>query len=190
MIVHKSAKVEKAASKDSTRPVLQHLYLRAGKDAGEGTLEATDSYMLVRVPVTMEDGDTEGFLPASALTEARKAADRYTSEVHVGANGSIEYGTKDGGTVTLARPEPGKFPDTAQLFPGELSTFEVGVNPKLLLAAAEAMGCETIRLSFARKRESSIECDSDPLRPITVRPLNGTTSPDAVAIVMPIRIAG
>lgn len=189
MLVSKTAKLEKVCSKDQTRPVLCNAYVHVD-ETGAATLQATNSYALVRVPVTLEDGDTPGFVPASVLTEARKGTDRYTSDVTISANGDLSYTTKDGGTVTVPRVDVGQFPNAAQLYPEELSSFAIGVNPRLLLDAAEAMGAaDGIVLQFARTRDSSIECDSDPLRPITVKPLTqsgGVAGADA--IVMPIKV--
>jgi hypothetical protein len=196
MIVPKTAKVEKAASKDKTRPVLTALHLNTNTDTATGkvtaTLEATDSYMLVRVPVTLEDGDVPGLVPASALVEARKSADRLSGDVTLSVNGDVSYRTKDGAEVHAPRPE-GQFPRADELFPVELSTFEIGVNPHLLAAAAEAMGCETIRLTFGKKRDynqNMDQHDADPLRPMVVRPLGGRGAVHGSdAIVMPVRIA-
>ena len=186
MRIAKGAKVEKVASKDRSRPVLAHLFVREGDEPGSGTLEATDSYALVRVPVELDEGDTAGFVTSATLTEARKGA--VGGEVELTVNGSVSYRTKEGGEVSATRPEPGKFPDTAQLFPSELSTFEVGLNPKLLLGLAEAMGsADRVKLTFARKSGSSVACDSDPLRPILVEPLTGGVD-GANGILMPVRV--
>lgn len=186
MIVPKSAKIEKAASKDKARPVLTQLYVREGAN-GSATLEATDSYILVRVPVTMEDGDKGGFVPPSVLVDARKVAGR-SEDVRVIANSEVGYDSADGVSVRMPRPDIGTFPNTDMLFPDEWSTFEVGVSPKLLLAAAEAMGSpDGVRLRFARVRSSSDPGACDPLRPVHVQPLRGGCE-GAEGIVMPIRI--
>lgn len=185
MIVPKNAKVEKCASKDQTRPVLTALHVRETDDPAVGMLEATDSYVLVRVPVTLESGDVAGLVPASALVEARKTAGRL-ADARLSVNGDVAYTTKDGAEVHAPRPE-GTFPRANELFPDGEVAFEIGVNPALLVAAAEAMGSpDGIRLTFVRKRGSSIETDADNLRPIKVQPLKGVNG--AEAIVMPIRI--
>lgn len=174
------AKPEASASKDQTRPVLTHLYLRiTGEgDARIGRLEATDSYKLVSIPVEVEDGDTEGFIPVEVLKAARKAS-RGSSAVQIEANGGlvIEDGT------TYPRPEPGTWPKTDQLIPTDTTEFEVGLSARFLWDLAQAFGDDRVVVKFTAAKDGS----PDPLRPIHVRPMG---SAEGVAILMPVRVGG
>jgi hypothetical protein len=195
MIVPAKCKLEKVVSKDQTRPVLASAYLRVVEPAteaepGSGYLEATDSFKLARVPVELEVGDVEGFIPPAALIEARKA-DRLTPRLE--ANGTCDVP----GGPSFPRPEPGQPVNVDQLLPVEddLHSFEVGLSPKLLLELAQGMGAEGgVRLRFCKGRGAESwtpdnpESEPSTRRPIVVRPLGSSDVPDAVGLLMPIKL--
>lgn len=192
-------KLEKLVSKDPSRPVLTHLYLRIVGEGGDrrGFLEGTDSYKLGRVPVELEEGDTEGFIPAEVIGAARKAkADS------IRANGSLELETFGKVIASFPRTFEGTFPNTDQLLdvtPARINgaRWTIGLNPKLLLELAEGMGAETVTLEFAntktysRGSDPAETPDPSPLRPIMVRPLGMVRgcedNHEAVGLLMPIR---
>lgn len=200
MKIPAGAKLEKLASTDKTRPVLSALYLRVVESNGErhGFVEGTDSYKLGRIPVELDDDDTEGFITLEALTAARKL--KYE---HLHCNGSLGAGNALEAFVHFPRPELGTFPNTDQLLELTPATidgarFTFGVNPRFLLDVAEAMGCETIELEFACTKTydrgaGAIEASRPSnLRPLTVRPLgrkrSSDVSTDAIGLVMPARV--
>ena len=192
-------KLEKLVSKDQSRPVLTHLYLRiVGEGEGRrGFLEGTDSYKLGRVPVELEPGDTEGFIPAEVITAARKAkADG------IRANGSLELEAFGKVVATFPRTFEGQFPNTDQLLELEPAMIDggrwtIGLNPKLLLELAAGMGAETVTLEFTatktypRDGEPIVEGRPSNLRPIVVRPLatfrGCEENHEAIGLLMPIR---
>lgn len=184
MQVPKTAKLEKAASRDQSRPVLTALNLRVDED-GNGWLEATDSYKAVVIPVGVDEGDTPGMIPAAVLPEARKLAARRESVSHVTVNGAAVL---DNG-ATYERPV-GKFPDIPQLRPDGYLDFEIGVNARFLLDIAEAFGGSVVKLRLALDSQSGQPSN---LRPILVEPSSAERGMDATrggwAILMPVRVS-
>ena len=78
MKTHKDCKIEAVTSRDASRPVLNLPYFRGG------ALWASNGKALVRLPVEEQEGDTEGWVPVSALKEARKLAKQsFFASVHV-----------------------------------------------------------------------------------------------------------
>lgn len=65
-------KIEKCvAGKKEEREGLKHIFIRRHKD-DKGYALATNGVVLVRVPVTLEEGDVPGALPPEALKYGRK----------------------------------------------------------------------------------------------------------------------
>jgi DNA polymerase III sliding clamp (beta) subunit (PCNA family) len=178
----KTPEVERAASKDAVRPVLSHVYL----NAENGTLEATDSYRAVVIPVEVEDGDTSALIPAEALKAQRKASK--TAPASLSVNGDVSLSTPDG--EQSWKTGEGQFPNLQQLGPAEVSTFRIGLNPVLLAETAKALGNgEHVTLEFTLQ-PGKVEGDDTgtyphPLRPIRLTVPNGGES---YGILMPIRI--
>jgi DNA polymerase III sliding clamp (beta) subunit (PCNA family) len=172
------ARPEACASKDQTRPVLTCLHLRINED-GTATLEATDSYQAISIPVTVEEGDTEGLIPVEAVTEARKQG-RGTKEVNLEANGKVI--APNG--ASWVRPE-GTFPKIPELIPAQLAEFEIGLNPTLLANMAKAFGAETVRIQFCAGSNGM----PDNLRPMVVTPRSGDLQGEAKGILMPVRLS-
>lgn len=200
MKIPAKAKLQGLASRDASRPVLHALYLRIRENDGErhGVLEGTDSYKLGRIPVELDEGDTEGFVTLEAIETARKA--KYD---HLYCNGSLGAGTALEPLVHFPRPELGTFPDTDKLLELEPAMidgarFRFGINPRLLLELAEGLACDTVELEFACTKTYAKGADASsspapsPLRPLTVRPLGrkrgSDVSADAIGLIMPVRV--
>ena len=164
-------KPEKAADHDRTaRPVLQQPYLSVKDKA----LYAATPYLAIRLPVEIEDGDTDGPITADALASARKQkTDR------IKADGALTVFGKD--TFTFSRPDNGTFPNIEQVLQkDEESDFSVALNPALLTALAEAMDAKIVRLTFSKKDPAG--------RVIRVEPV--TFDKTAVEKVVKDRIVG
>lgn len=184
-LVHETKKrpeVERAASKDAARPRLARPQL----DAERSVLEATNSYMLVSVPVELDEGDTSGPIEPEALKAQRKAS-KY-DPASLACNGSVRLETVDG-TQEWPRPDLGQWPNAPQLVPTAFSSFSIGLNPTFLLELAKALGDpESVRIEFASTRE--VDVDGEPyglasdLRPMRVTVPRGGES---FGILMPIR---
>ena len=194
----KTPKVSAACSKDLVRPALTAAWL----DTAAGELRATDSYIALRMPVTVDPDDTDGWIGADALDRAVKR-----DGGGVSANGACivwdaEPGDYDAPAATVAARTVATFPrcdygqavNLPQLWPGDRDGFTVGLNAGFLKRLADAMGAGDagVRLTFQR-------CDDgtpDPLRPIIVRPmsapdersdgLEGVPAPEG--LLMPVRL--
>jgi hypothetical protein len=160
---------EKAIDKDVGRPEL----LQANLVTEEEILEATDRHIVVRVPVEIEEGDLPGAVTADALAASRKGSESIScyEDALVTDNASFK------------RPRPDQpFPDLRSLIPGdEQIVWSFGLNAKLLLRLAQAMGTEEIVLEF-----TAVGSIADKLCPIRVSPL-GKRSQGAVGLMMPVR---
>jgi hypothetical protein len=66
-VIAHTGRIWEAASTDSSRPVLTAISF----DAVKGTLTATDSYVMARVPCEVEEGDESGLIPSEALKTAK-----------------------------------------------------------------------------------------------------------------------
>lgn len=199
MLVPPKTKLEKVPSRDAARPAIANLYLRiVGEgDDRRGYLEGTDSYKLLRVPVELDEADTEGFVPTAAITAARKArTDR------ISCNGSCRVVGVDGSVLELERYNGTNFPSTDQLLDNvpariEGDTWRIGLNPLFLLELAMGMGAETVELEFTAVKglpDADGRTDFRPsnLRPMRVYPgtmLRGADrADDTVGLLMPVRV--
>jgi hypothetical protein len=180
----KKAKPSKVASKDATRPALQQASLVC--DDGNWTLLVTDSYKLVRLPVSVSNeapGEVEaGIIPLDALKAVEKTG-AFT------ANDAITP-MDDIGRVagpTYARTEQGPFPNCDNLIPVHgPNVLTLRFNPEHLWAMAQALG----QAPNAKGSQATIELDVDLdlakdgeyLKPFVVRrPVGGD------GLLMPIR---
>ncbi len=172
-------KVEKACSRDESRPVLTAAYL----DSESSVLVATEnSYCLAVVPVEVEEGDVSGLIPAAAFSAWRKASTRHVTALF-SANGSVDVRGPDSSS-SFPRPE-GQYPDWQRLVarpeneaPEVGPIAEFGIDAALLLRLAEALGTDRNHKHVRVKVYS-------PLKPIRVE----STITDAYGIVMPIRLS-
>lgn len=153
--------------------MLTYAYLRETKRGWE--IHATDSYMAVRVPVHAPDA-AEGFIGFEELTKLEKGAE-FTA-----ANGTVEIGT-----VTYQRFDTEhQFPDMEKVQPSPAKrALEIGINAKLLLALAQAVGSEAVKLTFDL---DEIAEDGTYKRTIPVAPLGGPAVGEAEGFLMPVRI--
>lgn len=187
---------ELVASKDASRPVLTRVHL----NAEQSVVEVTDSYMLARFPVELDEGDTSGPIPVDALKAARKPPNKYR-DVSIALNGNAEvrqYGENpaepDTPYLTVPRDvEPYQFPDTLRLIPENLSEFEIGLDAGLLYRLAKAMGNERVRIRFTNNPatgDGNGNFGPSNLRPYVVRPADAYSDDDPIGLLMPIRLAG
>lgn len=202
MRINVKAKLEKLCSRDQSRPVMTHLYLRIIGEGEErrGYLEGTDSYKLGRVPVELEPGDTEGFVPVEVIKTARKLK---TDSIR--CNGTLEIIAGDTTLATFPRENIGQFPDVDRLMDLEPARIEgyawkIGLSAKLLHELAEGLGTDGVSLEFTATKPApdpdtgAVNFAPSNLRPIVVRPLTNhgaeNADPDAIGLLMPLRVSG
>lgn len=192
---------ELVASKEASRPALTKIHL----DAEKSQVVATDSYMLARFPVELDEGDTSGPIPVDALKASRKPPlGGVFTAIHANGDVQVVMCDHDGSRasspyVTLPR-ESGdyQFPSADQLIPDNLAEFRIAFSAKKLYELAKALTGDSKRsevvLRFTAERQSEEEREQGAplkpsnMRPIYVRPLRyGDDEPDG--ILMPIRIA-
>src|ERR1043165_2378632 len=145
-ITYKTAEPERAASGDAARPVLEDPYL----DAEAGRLVATDSYILVSLPVELDEGDVSGWVPAEALKAARKT--RYANDdlrrIFLSENKAV-VDTPAGSSAFIRINDRGEFPKWQQLVPpteGREGEVLISLNAEKLLQAAMAIGTAEVTL--------------------------------------------
>jgi hypothetical protein len=179
----------KVSSRDKTRPVLTCVYL----DVDRAELQATDSYCLASVPVTIDEGDVSGLIPPEAIAafaKARKAwkgSAEYGPALDCSSGESVALETAEGSS-SWRRPD-GQWPDFPRLIPAEVSGFQVKFSASKLANVADALGSDAVTLSFAlasgvTEGEGAGYFPS-PLRPILVH--NGGHG--ETGLLMPIRMA-
>jgi hypothetical protein len=172
MKIHTDCQIEKVASKDKTRKVLNHVFLRGDK------LLATDGRSLIEFPVTLEEGDVEGYVTPDALKAARKGG----ASIH--ANGSLALSN---GQV-FPRPlvsDLGSYPNCAQVMENADSkpiTLSIAFDVGLLKNLADAFGTEAVKLDL---------CDEESVIRVYPVATRGCAVPNEKArgILMPIRTA-
>ena len=164
---------EAAASKDTARPILCEPFLRGNH------LYATDSYVLVRIPVKRDDNDTDGQVPRSALKAARTNRNfqhvllEGDKAIALGKDGRYECSREQDGSDTWAIP----FPSADALIP-ELNQLPVDVtlNVDNIVKVSKALGAKT--LTFSLNPDS-------PLAPIRIEPRDHKDG--RIGVVMPVR---
>lgn len=188
--------VEKVLSRDESRPVLTMAHLDVTRPGeGIGSLEGTDSYKLVSVPVALDEGDESGFIPApvlSAFIKAHRKSAANPPVLHCRADELELVDPWNQSAQRWDRPNPGTFPNVPRLIPdeGELSKFRVRFNAKLLHELAAGLGGDEVTLEFCRVPNTVEEGEGAGYFPGNLRPLivrNG--SPDhGIGLLIPMRL--
>ena len=139
MKIQKQCKIEKAASKDATREILN--YILIDTQDGKSNAIATDGKMMAIVPVELCDGDDAGaerLLPAKALTEARKQA-KQAKESTIELNGAAKM--QDGMSFAVpAHMTETKFPNYRAVSKPAKEYKTVCFNAKALYELSQAIG--------------------------------------------------
>lgn len=180
----KAPEVERATAPAlAGRPILSNVHLNAEK----GTLEATDSYMAVVIPVEVEEGDESGLIPPNALKAQRKASKRSNASLRV--NGDIHLSSPEREQSWVKPTEGQFFPDLELITPDEWSSFRIRLDPEKLLNLAKALGADhTVTLEFALQR-GKVEGEGTGFYPSNLRPIRVTSGlENAYGILMPVRI--
>jgi DNA polymerase III sliding clamp (beta) subunit (PCNA family) len=178
MKIPKQCKIEKAASKDFAREVLN--YVLIDTQDGESNAIATNGKMLAIVPVTICEGDHFGkgkLIALKALTEARKQA-KQAKESTIGLNGAATM--PDGATYPVPEYlQADKYPNWRQIVPDNHSVeyMTVRFDAKLLFELSQAIGAVNNHVTL------KIPVNAPPMQPLVIE--EKTTG--AKGILMPCR---
>lgn len=186
MKLHKKVKIEAACSDDKDRRSILSPYLE--RDGDGGKLIATNGRIIAVVPVECDDGDTAGYLPASCIKDARK-------------RGLVELGEKatiPGVSIYERNPGNETFPNWKAVIPDNkgVKIVRLCLDPAFLKDLADAMGTAGVALEIpignygdGTSRAGSDNCVKEP---VVVRPADArgchSASPEAIGVIMPIRI--
>lgn len=185
IIIPSGCKPWKACSKDETRPVLCHAYLRERDDGW--WLLATDSYIAMALKVEPRGDLAEGWVPRRALKAI--AANRLTEQVDAM---SWKVTTNTGHEVIRVPQLIGDtttFPDLAKFGmweyePGEPAT-AIGMNPRLAWRLYQALGFAGT-LGGAKLERTTYEAKTSGESPFRVT--GGVHFPDRIGLLMPVRL--
>ena len=185
--------IEKAASTDENRYVLNGVYL----DKEEKKLIATDGRRLAMVPCEPDAEDESQIIPSSALQAHRRSRGKKDKVLELTCNGSIRYETKEG--KAEADKVEGNFPAYKQVLPkwdeGVLS-HEFSFNPKFLYELAQALGSPegvTLKIAIAYYDERATDVNQlprDHAIEVTPTPLDSedkAATKGAKGLLMPVR---
>lgn len=194
----KGAKPSRSVSKDDARPMLTSAELvcidegeKKDPASAKWELQTTDSYQLVRLPVTVHMDEGPELTPGPISSDALKAIEKPGAGAFY-ANGSIEVLSADfGGKLgqTFARePRAGSFPNVDQLMPdAPANELTLCFDPRKLEQVVKALGAGgtskngrpiTITIDLANVQAGRH------LRPLVIRAAH---EPEAVALLMPVR---
>ena len=176
MKIPKQCKMEKVASKDKTREVLN--YVLIDTQDGKSNAVATDGKMMAIVPVELCDGDdasAERLLPVKALTEARKQA-KQAKESTIGLNGAAHM--PDGTSFSVpAHMAATKYPNYRAVNKPAKEYKTVCFNAKALYELSQAIGAVGDKVTL------QIPIGEDVFGPLVIE--EKTTG--AKGILMPVR---
>lgn len=190
IVIPAGARPSKACSRDTTRPVICHAYLKR-RDDGLWLL-ATDSYIACALKVTAQPEAEEGFVPFGALKLMQRG--------HRGEQVSdMEWRVRtDLGMVTfdidlvLSNAKP--FPDFYKLgvWGGEAAgpVTTVGMNAHLTRRLAQALGID--ENNGCRYDMRAIPMTAPPSSgdlPAMLRVTGGYRYPGRIGVQMPVRLA-
>lgn len=165
---------ELAVASEDSRPALACAHL----DVDAGLLYASDSFLMVALPVEVDEIDESGPVPIDALVKARGRRGELLC-----SNGSVRVP----GYATFDRPAV-HGPNFAQLMatniPPDAETTTVVFNVDILHRACQALGARNVELVFYPARG---ETRSPEEQAIGIRDLD---RPDVVALVTPQRKRG
>lgn len=169
MRLDKKYKIEKAASKDAAREIINSASLEGNK------LIATDGKILAVVPVKNDDGDKDAVIPSKALAAARKGASKHMPLAIDTSGDRIKIMcTKDGSDIYMDKL-PTNFPKWKQVLPKKKrKELKVKIDPRLLWDLCQALGTdkgEGVVLSISTDSNAAIHVSAG----------------DAYGLIMPMR---
>jgi hypothetical protein len=178
-------KIEKVACKNDDRPNLHCVYLDtdgapavpgSGDRTLAGKLVATDGRAMAVVPCHVEHDETPGPLPVEAAKAARSCS--------LGATAAPDEVLEHLTGNKLTRNKNVDFPPWRMVVPAPSDDdFIVGIDAKLLLELADAIGAEN---RATKQRIVKLRIPRSGVDPITVEPNNNLDG--SYGLIMPCRV--
>lgn len=165
----KRHRIEKVCA-DEKRPTIAQPWL----DVDNNVLVATDSYALAVVPVDIALTDTAGPIPLLALEAARKKSGKdYIADIVCDGTVDVPDARAKYDRPAIDQDDGPGFPDWQTIITrAGAPRVTIGINARILLNLAQALGSEQIELSVYEQDER-----------ISVKPIGR----DGNGIIMPIR---
>lgn len=179
-------KIEEVCSTDANRPVITKPWLvitetKTGRGRNRKTVRtahvaATNSYVLARIKVEVDDDVEAGPLPIDAIQYARQKQ----ADLHICADRVVVQNRAGTELATFPRhPDSGTFPDTDEIFKRAtepLASF--GLNPTLLVKLATALGASDngVRIDYY-----------GPTVGLKITPL-GSDNGEREGLIMPVKL--
>lgn len=144
-VVNVPTRIDKACAKASSRYAINGVKISPHTDDGRAWLTATDGHLLAAVPTDIEgDRNPSDYMPASVVPTSGR--DR-----HVTRNGQWQNAK---GKFAPIEDNPGNFPPCHDVMPDidpdSPDTMVIGLDAKLLLNLAQALGSDKVYLIVAK----------------------------------------
>ena len=166
-------KPEKCVSKDPTRQALFHAFVdKTGEK--KGFLNATNGIMAVRIPVDLEENETEGAIPVEAIKQSRKICSKESEHLEFTLSEKVMVQNQEVKSE-YDRFNYLTFPKIQAVFPKTKPKAFIAFNAAYLKCIADALGTEMVFLEIRNSHEA-----------IIVRPNNES---DCKAALMPCTIS-
>lgn len=160
-------RIEKVCA-DEKRPTIAQPWL----DVDNNVLVATDSYALAVVPVDISLTDTAGPIPILALEAARKKSKDHIADIACDGTVDVPDARAKYDRPSVDGDDGHGFPDWQTIVARDgTPRVTIGVNARILLNLAQALGTEQVELAVYEQNER-----------ISVRPIGR----DGQGIIMPI----
>lgn len=150
MKLPKNVKPEVCVSKDSTRQVICQPW--TAKVGEETFLYSTDGRKMLKIPVTLDEGEECGAIPNEAFKIARKeAGKRGNASMH--CNGLVRF--DNGATIPRPDQKDWKLPDCEQVFPAKDRPvkYKIALDAFLLAELQEGVGATSVSLEFGDDKD-------------------------------------
>lgn len=162
-----TGRIWEAASNESSRPVLCGVYF----DAKAGTLTATDSYVMARVPCEVEEGDESGLIPAEAVKTANGKSLRVSD-----------------GKATLTLPDGER---TWNLIEGTAPDFDKILSDALTIEEPFGLNAELLKnLASALSRDKFSPVVLHPVHPRKAIRVDAKEAGGVEGLIMPVIVRG
>lgn len=126
-----------------TRPILQYAKVERLGDGKEGRIIATDGFMAVFIPCTLDDSDVPGLVLMEHLKDAWNINKKRNTVIYL-KEGEVTYWGITQNRYKVNSDKDANYPDVDQVIPtsraGQIGVFSF--NPFLMVDLSKALGCD------------------------------------------------